>query len=83
MGTVVETVQKLSNKCDKQGDNLNDLQEKFAKMETELKETRKEVETLKEVPRSFASATAVRNDENEGAHFQGQEESSILAQRIA
>ena len=82
VGTVVETVQKLTSKCDKQGENLNDLKEKFSKMETELKETRKEVEILKVAPRSFASVTALRTDENTGAGIQGNEETSRSESRV-
>ena len=81
VNTVVDSVQELSGKCERQEEGMADLQQKFAKIQTELKETREEVAAMKvQVP---TMATVVKRGQEvlTGANTQRQQEGAGLTNR--
>ena len=71
--TVVDSVQELSGKCERQEEGMADLQQKFARIQTELKETREEVAAMKMQKPTMASVVRRGQEVLTGANTQGQE----------
>ena len=76
MGTVLGSVKTLTSDVEQQKKNMTNLQEKFSKMEADLRKTREEVAGLKnQVPQAFSSVVARSNRGQEvltGANLQEQ-----------
>ena len=79
VNTVVDSVQELSGKCERQEEGMADLQQKFAKIQTELKETREEVAAMKVQVPTMASVVRRGQEVLTGANTQRQQEGAGLA----
>ena len=66
VGKVAKNVEELTSEVEQQKENVNSLQIKFNNLETELKETREEVNLLKaRAPQSFSSVLVGRPSREE------------------